>query len=281
MRNVSHPEIGTSILTAGVMTNYHDQGEGPPVLFLHGSGPGVSAWANWRLTIAGLAPHFRCIAPDLAGFGYSPVPDTWSFNRETWLAQIVALLDALGLERVHVVGNSFGGGMALALAINHPERVDRLVLMGSVGAKFELTRELDLVWGYTPSLAAMAEVMDAFAYDRSLISDDLIAMRYEASNRADVAAAYARMFPAPRQRWVDALAFTPEAIAAIPHQTLIVHGRDDRVIPPGNSFELLQLIPRAQLHVFGQCGHWTQVEKAGEFNGLVSRFLGDPAGQRA
>ncbi len=279
MTKAENSEIGNSVLTAGFMTNYHDRGEGTPVLFLHGSGPGVSAWANWRLTISGLEQEFRCLAPDLAGFGYSPVPAEWVFSRATWLEQVVAFLDALGLERVHVVGNSFGGAMALALAIAHPERVERLVLMGSVGVDFELTRELDLVWGYQPSLAAMGEVMDAFAFDRSLISEDLIAMRYEASRRPEAATAYERMFPAPRQRWVDALAFAPDEIAVIPHETLIVHGRDDRVIPVGNAHRLLELIDRARLHVFGRCGHWTQVEKAREFNMLIGAFLGDSAAQ--
>ncbi|MFZ1743976.1 MAG: alpha/beta fold hydrolase, partial [Pontixanthobacter sp.] len=232
------------------------------------------AWANWRLTMAHLEQDFRCVAPDLAGFGYTPVPADWKFTRDTWLGQMVAFLDALDLDRVHVIGNSFGGAMALALALAYPERVDRLVLMGSVGVDFELTHGLDLVWGHKPSLAKMRDVMDVFAFDSSLISDDLIALRHKASCRPEVAEAYARMFPAPRQRWVEALAIAPEQIATIPHETLIVHGREDRVIPLSNSLKLLESIDRSRLHVFGRCGHWTQVEKADEFNALVRDFLG-------
>jgi 2-hydroxymuconate-semialdehyde hydrolase len=121
---------------------------------LHGSGPGVSAWANWRGVLAALPAEFRLIAPDLAGFGYSEEPDDIEYSRECWLRQIVHFLDALSLEKVNLVGNSFGGSMALALAIAHPERVNKIVLMGSVGVPFELTPGLEAVWGYEPSSKA-------------------------------------------------------------------------------------------------------------------------------
>ena len=85
-----------------------------------------------RLPIGILGPQFRLIAPDLAGFGYTQVPDGTAFSREVWLQQIVDLLDALGLAKVSVVGNSFGGSMALALAIHHPERVE---LLGEVASR--------------------------------------------------------------------------------------------------------------------------------------------------
>ena len=110
------------------------------MLLLHGSGPGVSAWANWRLTIQSLKDDFRLLAPDLAGFGYTRVPEGIVYSRQTsGSTQLVAFLDAKGIQARHVIGNSFGGSMALALAIHHPERVNRLILMGSVGVPFELT----------------------------------------------------------------------------------------------------------------------------------------------
>jgi len=268
------PEIGSSLAHDGFVTNYHDVGQGPPVLLLHGSGPGVSAWANWRLTIGSLEGRFRLIAPDLAGFGFTEVPEGHLHGRDAWLGQLVGFLDALGVERAHVVGNSFGGSMALALAIHHPERVDRLVLMGSVGVPFEITEGLDAVWGYQPSVEGMARIMDHFAHDRSLIGPDLVRMRYEASVRPGVQEAYATMFPAPRQRWVDALAHAEEDVRGITAPTLLVHGRDDRVIPLTTSLTLLDWIDNSQLHVFGRCGHWTQVEHADDFAALVAQFLG-------
>lgn len=272
----SDPEIGSFIQTGPIETNCLDLGEGEPVLFLHGSGPGVTAWANWRLTLPVLGDRFRCIAPDLAGFGYSKVPDGWTFNRETWLAQLIALLDQLGIEKTHVVGNSFGGAMALALAISQPHRVNRLVLMGSVGVDFPITEGLDRVWGYTPSIDAMRKVMDVFAYDRALIGEDLVEIRYRASTLPGRAEAFSAMFPAPRQRWVKALAFDEDQLKQINHETLIIHGREDRVIPPENSLRLHHLIDRSELHIFGRCGHWTQVEHASSFSALVMQFLERP-----
>lgn len=270
---MSNPEIGKSIQCGPILTNYHDVGVGEPVLMLHGSGPGVSAWANWRLPLQSLKGSFRLLLPDLAGFGYTITPPDKTLSRQVWLDQIVAFLDSLGIERVHVVGNSFGGSMALALAIEHPERVNKLVLMGSVGVPFELTRGLDAVWGYEPSFESMQAIMKIFAYDQSLIGDTLVQMRYEASIRPGIQEAFSSMFPAPRQRWVEAMAHPEEKIRAIRHKTLLVHGRDDKVIPLSTSLTMLDWIEDSQLHIFGKCGHWTQIEHEAEFSRLVSNFL--------
>jgi 2-hydroxy-6-oxo-octa-2,4-dienoate hydrolase len=122
----------------------------------------------------------------------------------------------------------------------------------------------------------MRRLLDTFAYDRELVTDELAELRYRASVEGGVQESFSAMFPAPRQRWVEALATPEERISAIPHETLIVHGRDDRVIPLENSIRLLGLIERSELHVFGRCGHWTQIERAAEFNALLARFLTDP-----
>ena len=269
----TNPEIANSINAAGIQTNYHDVGTGDPVLLIHGSGPGVSAWANWRLTIPELAKQCRVIAPDMAGFGFSERPANAVYNMDNWVAQAVGLLDALGIEKASVVGNSFGGALALALAIRHPERVNKLVLMGSVGVPFPITDGLDRVWGYEPSLETMKSLLDIFAYNRALVTDELAELRYQASIRPGFQESFAQMFPAPRQQWVDAMTSKAEDIRALPHHTLIIHGRDDKVIPLQNSYDLLGLIDHSELHVFGQCGHWTQIEHAARFNALVAGFL--------
>ena len=270
---VQNPEIANSINAAGVQTNYHDVGTGAPVLLIHGSGPGVSAWANWRLTIPDLAKQYRVIAPDMAGFGFSERQPDGVYNMDNWVAQAVGLLDALGIDKASVVGNSFGGALALALAIRHPERVHKLVLMGSVGVPFAITDGLDRVWGYEPSLQNMKSLLDIFAYSRALVTDELAELRYQASIREGFQESFASMFPAPRQQWVDAMTSQAQDIRALPHHTLIVHGRDDKVIPLQNAYDLVGLIDRSELHVFGQCGHWTQIEHAARFNQLVADFL--------
>ncbi|CUB05886.1 alpha/beta fold hydrolase [Tepidiphilus thermophilus] len=270
-----NPEIGRSIVAAGIRTNYHDMGSGFPVLLIHGSGPGVSAWANWRLVMPKLAEKSRVIAPDMVGFGFTDRPQGYTYSMDNWVQHALGLLDALGLDKVDLVGNSFGGALSLALTIRYPQRVRRLVLMGSAGVHFEITPGLDAVWGYTPSFENMRKIMDLFAWNRNLVNDELAELRYRASIRPGFQESFSAMFPAPRQRWVDALASPEEAIRAIPHETLIIHGREDRIVPLETSLKLSQLISRAQLHVFGRCGHWTQIEHADRFARLVSDFFAE------
>ncbi|WP_374546276.1 alpha/beta fold hydrolase [Rhodoblastus sp.] len=273
----TNPEIAASIRAAGIQTNYHDQGAGFPVLFIHGSGPGVSAWANWRLALPELAKSFRVIAPDMVGFGFTERPAGMTYDLDAWVDQALGLLDALGLQKAHIVGNSFGGAIALALAIRHPDRVGRLVLMGSVGVPFPITPGLDAVWGYQPSLENMKSLLDIFAYSRALVNDELADLRYRASVRPGFQDSFAAMFPAPRQRWVDAMASAESDIRALPHETLIIHGRDDKVIPLSNSLTLLHWIERSQLHVFSRCGHWVQIEHAARFARLLEDFFAEAA----
>ncbi len=280
-----NPEISRSISTGGFVTNYHDVGSGAPVLLIHGSGPGVSAWANWRLLLPVLSQTRRVIAPDMRGFGFTERPanpaEASAYTMAAWVQQAVDLLDALEIEQADLVGNSFGGALSLALAIAHPKRVRRLVLMGSVGVPFEITPGLDAVWGYTPSVEVMRGLLDIFAFSRALVTDELAHLRYQASVQPGFQEAFAAMFPAPRQRWVDAMASSEAAIRALPHNTLVVHGREDRVIPLANSLTLANWIERAQLHVFGQCGHWTQIEHAARFAQLVENFLAEADAQAA
>ncbi len=267
------PEIGRELITGSITTNYHDQGSGEPVLLIHGSGPGVTAWANWRLTIPRLSQQMRVIAPDMAGFGYTRVGEGVTPDRALWVRQLVDLLDALGLQQVSVVGNSFGGAIALALASEHPQRVRSLVLMGAVGVSFPLSEGLDKVWGYVPSHAAMRELLDVFVYDPSFITDDLVDMRYRASIRDDVQARFAALFPAPRQRGIDAVALPVVQLRAIRQPALLLHGRQDRVIPLAVSHKLQALLPKARLEVIEHCGHWVQIEHPDEFVAHVSAFL--------
>ena len=270
-----NPEIGTRVRTGGFETNVHDVGSDAPVLLIHGSGPGVSAWANWRLVIPALAKARRVVAPDMVGFGYTDRPAGIEYGMDTWVQQALDLLDALGLEQVDLVGNSFGGALAMALAIRAPERVQRLVLMGSVGVPFPITEGLDAVWGYEASFENMRRIMDYFAWSRDLVNDELAKLRYEASIRPGFQESFSAMFPAPRQRWVDAMTSAEADIRALPHETLIIHGREDKVIPLSNSLTLADWIPNAQLHVFGHCGHWTQIEHSARFNRLVGDFLAE------
>lgn len=271
------PEIGKSVVAGGVRTNYHDlgdnQGQGWPVVFIHGSGPGVSAWANWRLALPVVGQRLRTLAYDQVGFGYSDLPADTAYSLQRWLEHLVGFLDTLGIQKAHLVGNSMGAAVALAAAVVHPDRVERLVLMGAMGVRFPITEGLDAVWGYQPSTESMKRLIGLFAYNRALATDELAELRYRASVLPGAQESFSSMFPAPRQRGVDNLASYEDRLGEIQHRTLIVHGREDQVIPLQTSLTLMEIIENAQLHVFGHCGHWTQIEQAAAFSRLVADFL--------
>jgi 2-hydroxymuconate-semialdehyde hydrolase len=259
----------------GTRTHYWDVGEGRPVLLLHGSGPGVSALANWRLAIPALSQRRRVVAPDLVGFGTTETDGPIRTHLDTWVSQVASFLKALDLPTVDVVGNSMGGAVGLGLAARGQELVRRVVAMGTVGVRFELTDGLDRAWGYRPSLAAMQELIGLFAHDARFAADeDLVRMRHDASREPKAGERFASLFPAPRQRWIDALALSPEDIERVQHPVLLVHGREDRIIPwESTSLRLLDLLPNARLLLFARCGHWVQIERADEFHRLVDDFL--------
>jgi len=268
------PEIGLSIDAGGIKTNYHEEGEGDPVVLIHGSGPGVTAWANWRVTIPELGKDFRVLAPDMYGFGYTEFPTEPIRDKQIWVDHLVAFLDAMGIEKVNLVGNSFGGGLALAFLVAHPDRVSRAVLMGSVGIHFDITEGLDYVWGYEPSVENMRKVIQYLAYDQSRINDELVKSRYEASIRTGAWESYSEIFgAAPRQNQLKLLESRVEDLAAIKQEVLILHGRDDAVIPSYLATELNNILPNSDVHMFGNCGHWVQIERAETFSMLVRQFL--------
>lgn len=269
-----NPSIANTLQAGRYIVNYHDAGQGDPLLLIHGSGPGVTAFANWGKIIPVLSKTRRVIAPDMLGFGYSERPAAGvRYTMDLWVQQALDLLDALKLDKVDVVGNSFGGALALALAIRAPHRVRKLVLMGSMGVEFPITYGLDQVWGYQGTADHMSHILKLFAYDRSLITEDIAKARFTASMQPGFHESFSAMFPFPRQESVKMMASKEEDIKKISQPVLIVHGREDLVIPVENSHKLFSLLSNAQLHVFGRCGHWTQIEHAAEFCALVEGFL--------
>jgi pimeloyl-ACP methyl ester carboxylesterase len=268
------------IATGTTRTHYLESGAGDPVVLLHGSGPGVSALANWRFAIPVLAEDRRALAPDLIGFGQTATDQPARVDLDAWVAQVIAFVDALGLDRFDVVGNSMGGAIALALGVRHPARIGRIVTMGSLGVPFPITPALDEIWGYTPDLERMREMIRLFAWDQRYAQDEaLVTLRYETSMEPSVRARYEGMFPAPRQRAVDA-AVIPEAdLRRLSHPVLLVHGQDDRVVPLETSLRLAEVLPDSRLAIYPRCGHWVQIERRVEFPALVRAFLTMPLGE--
>jgi pimeloyl-ACP methyl ester carboxylesterase len=265
-----------TIDAAGVETSYLDAGTGEPIVMLHGSGPGVSAIANWQHNIGTLSQRFRVLAPDIVGFGATERPDDVVYSLRTWTDHIWAFLDAHGIEKTAIVGNSLGGRIALQMATDRPDRITKVVLMGAPGVGMTLTDGLAALRAYEPSHDAMRDLLrNYFAVDPTMITDELVAIRYEASIADGAYAAYRTMFFDPRHAGSE-LGITEDEVRAIATPALLVHGREDKVVPMQVSVTMLGLLPNADLHVFSGCGHWTQIERADEFSALVSDYLARP-----
>jgi 2-hydroxymuconate-semialdehyde hydrolase len=273
---MTNPEIGKTVIANGIRTNYIEAGDAAnaPLILIHGSGPGVTAFANWNGVIPTLAEHYHVYAPDMVGFGYTDCPaDLPDINLDIWVKHIAAFMDVLGLASARFIGNSFGGALTLALAARHPEKVEKIVLMGAAGLPFPISNGLIKVWGYKPSPAAMRDLMETFAYNSGLVTDAIVESRYQASIRPGAQEAFSRLFPEPRQARLDALATSEDQLRALTQPTLIMHGREDVIVPLEVSQRFNALIPNSELHVFGNCGHWTQIEKKDRFLALVMPFF--------
>lgn len=256
-------------------TNYYDQGSGTPLVLLHGSGPGVSALTNWGKVIPEFSKHFRVIAPDMAGFGYTERKPDFTYDIKHWGKHLLAILDALELEKVHVIGNSFGGSLALATAARFPERFDKLCLMGTPCDKFEMTDGLAAGWHYTPSKENMRAVMSHFPYDPNIITDELVSQRYKTSLIPGAQEGLQKLLVKPNDNGKTILSGMPERVVSeIQHQTLVLHGREDFVIPVGMGLKLATSMPNADIHIFGKCGHWVQAERFDDFITLAKRHFG-------
>jgi len=273
------------IQTGEYCTYFSSSGESQSavVLFLHGSGPGVTAWSNWQYALPGLEGSFHCLAPDLIGFGASDHPRNPPANMRSWMRiwvnQCLAFLDELKIEKAHLVGNSLGGVIALNLLMESPERFDRAVLMGPIGTPHKITPGLDRLWGFyeDPSVRVFRNLIRWFVYDDSFLADrlDSIAQaRFEAAMNPDVKRSFTAMFPAPRQKAIDDLVVPELALRDMENPILLIHGYEDKIVPIETSLYLLQYLPNAQLHVFGRCRHWIQIEFAKSFNQALEQFFG-------
>lgn len=268
-----------SIKTANYSTFLNRSGEGNAevILFLHGSGPGVTAHANWRYALQACSENYDCLAPDLFGFGQSSHPEVLPKNRQAWMDQwvdqVIELLDELGHQKVHVVGNSLGCSIALELLLEHPERFDKVVLMGPGGTpNTKLSPELARAKGFydNPSEKKLRQIMSWFVYDAEKLAPEIngvTASRFENAMRPEVRRSNDSIFA------TAAVPVPVTALNRIEQPILLIHGRDDRVCSVESSYYLLSHLPNSQLHVFSKCGHWTQIEFKDQFNNLIQEFF--------
>lgn len=263
------------VTAASHNTAYFECGSGEPLLLLHGSGPGVSGWTNWNGVMDELGEQFHVYVPDIAGFGFTEFKEGTQYDIKFWVNHLVEFMDAMGIDKASLVGNSFGGAMGLGLALFAPERLNKMVLLGTPAGTFVQTKGLAGAWLYEPSVENMRALMELFPYDKSLITDELVQSRYEASAREGAQDALRKLLPKPNEEGETMVKGFPEgALQKITAPTLVLHGREDNVVPFECGVRLLQNIPNADMFAFGQCGHWVQTEQRDKFIDVVGMFVG-------
>lgn len=258
--------------------HYHEAGEGDPLVLLHGSGPGVSAWSNFARNIPVFAETFRTVAPDMPGFGNSERPDFDRAYPRVAADAVLRLLDALGIEKANLLGNSMGGYVSLEFALAYPDRANRLVLMGPGGLAVNIlgpeqsegARRLT-EFMTNPSREAMEAWVDTMVANKKVVSPELIDERLANALKPGALESAMAIFMS--------LAQYPEAVPLwarakdIKAPVLITWGRDDRMLPVEGALFGFRQLKNAELHIFSKCGHWAQVERKADFERLVIDFL--------
>jgi pimeloyl-ACP methyl ester carboxylesterase len=277
-------EAGTSktLKTANGVLHYHEAGEGNPLVLLHGSGPGVSGWGNFAGNLGVFAAKFRTLILDLPGFGGSEITDGHPMMDAP--AAVVSFLDELGVDRCDILGNSMGGWVGADVAANHPDRVGRLASIGGIGVNIfslmpsEGIRALvDFV--EEPTRPHLVRWIQSMLYDQSYLTDELVERRWETANAPGAVDWMRKMYSREASEALPSVMaglFGPPpwlSLARIQAPTLLMWGRDDRVSPVDMALLPMRIIPKCELHVFYNSGHWVMVERKKEFESVSLEFF--------
>ncbi|HEY9314341.1 alpha/beta fold hydrolase [Williamsia sp.] len=282
MHIIDHDETLREVTTSRGVLRYHEAGDGPALLLLHGSGPGVTGWRNYRGNLAFFARHFRCLVLEFPGFGVSD-----DFGGHPMLdaqGSVVAFADALGLDRVDVIGNSMGGGVGINFAINHGDRIGKLITIGGIGVNIFSpgpSEGIRLLQEFTeePTRQRLIDWLHSMVYDPALVTEELIEERWALATDPDTLGAARRMygkaaFAAMMEMMRNADFPLPWALMhKVKAPTLLTWGRDDRVSPLDMGLVPMRTIPNAELHVFPNCGHWVMIEAKAAFERTALSFL--------
>ena len=262
--------------------SYHEMGEGEPLFMLHGSGPGVTAWMNFAGNLPVFAQHYRCIAPDLPGYGASTaIPgDPVGGAAEA----ILHMMDQMGIDSAYILGNSYGAIIGGRFAAAYPNRTRKLVTIGGIGVPLfsgfpyeGIARLTEFV--ENPTRDQIVAWLRSMVYDPAMITDELVEARLAVATEPDAKEMNKRMYS---HAAIDAVANFmrgPDAVQGFAHlpkiqaPTLLTWGRDDRVNPLDIALLPMRLIPNCELHVFSRCGHWAMIEQKEAFEQVVLGFL--------
>lgn len=261
-----------------------EAGSGTPLVMLHGGGPGASGVSNYHQNLPALTDRYRVILPDQPGFGgsFRPSGDDLVARSITQITvdALAQTLDAMGIGKCHLLGNSLGGAAAIAFAQQYPDRVTGLILMAPGGGWLPMgptptegQKQMFLYYnGGGPTEKKMASFIRTMVFDHKQFGEDVVRARYEASLDESHIEFYHRYNEAfARRHGMDPLWKDLHKIQA---PTLLLWGRDDRTITLEGAQMMLKSIPDVQMHVFGRCGHWVQLERQQEFEEQVLTFLG-------
>lgn len=279
---MTYDESKRELQTDQGVLRYHEAGDGPPLILLHGSGPGVTGWRNYRGNIGVFAERYHCYVLEFPGFGVSdPVK---GHPVLTAGSSVTRFMDAVGIESAPVVGNSMGGVVGVNLAIKKPDRVSKLVTIGGVGPNVfspSPSEGLRLLQEFTdaPDRDKLIRWLNSMVFDRKLVTEELIEERWEAAINPDAQQTAQMMYGsaafAMQQEFMAASDTPPywSMMHKVACPTLLTWGRDDRVSPPDMAMVPMRLIPHAELHVFPNCGHWVMIEAKRAFESAVLEFL--------
>jgi 2-hydroxy-6-oxonona-2,4-dienedioate hydrolase len=264
---------------------YHEAGKGHPLILLHGSGPGATGWSNFGANIEVLSRKYRVIAIDFPGWGLSDAfdPATAAPRFNVNADVVISLMDALKIEKAAIIGNSMGGIASQMLTASHPSRVSHCITMGAPAPggphvfyqPVGLTEGLKILFGTyrAPTTENFRKLVEIMVFDSSFATDALIEQRTR--NATANEQHLTNFVKGLASMHIDAVG-RDELVHALEKSTapaLIIHGRDDRVVPVEHSLRTAALMPNATLVVLNHCGHWAQVEHAAKFNGLVDGFV--------
>ncbi|MDT0203200.1 alpha/beta fold hydrolase [Nocardioides sp. AE5] len=263
---------------------YHEAGDpaAPPLVMLHGSGPGVSAWRNYRGNLPLFSQHFRCLALEFPGFGVSD--DTDLHPMAAAFPAVGTFLDGLGLDRVRMIGNSMGGIVASRFAVAQPDRISHLVTIGGIGRNIFSPAPgegINLLTDFVedPTRERLVAWLNSMVFDQSLVTEELITERLELALDPETLAASKRMYGRGVLAAMAKMAEkSPEPppwamLHKIKAKTLITWGRDDRVSPVDMVLLPMRTIPDVEVHIFPNCGHWTMIEAKAAWESTVLSFL--------
>ncbi len=263
-------------LFEGVPVRYWESdglGEKPPLLLLHGSGPGVGTQGNWRLVLEPLSQSFHVIAGDLIGFGLSGRKQKEPFfDYDMWLRQCEYLLNRFEGDSVNVLGHSLSGSLALKLAAR-TTKICRVATTGTLGSPVQANPALDVVWTFPETEEDLISAGRTLVYDGALIDQAYIEGRKKILYDGTYKNYFQRMFAGNKQQFIDASVLTEAEVAAIRCPVLLIHGRDDRPISCESSRELATRIPHADYIQLAKCGHSVALEQPEKLIGLAKYFF--------